>query len=256
MRETGGQPKDIYGGRDPAEIPAYTIAEAAQWLRVPYSTTRAWLLGQAGFQPVVAIAERAPGLLSFRNLVELHVLAAIRRGHNVPLQRVRVAVEFLQSKLGVPNPLASQQLLTDGRDLLVEAYDRFLAVKRPQRVQASLFTDKARGVQGHLVNVSRRGQLELHELVKVYLDRIVVSDLGPVRFYPFSMKWEYEDPRLIEIDPRVQFGRPCLAGTGVPTAEIADRCKAGESIDCLATDFELPRDQIEAAIRYELPLAA
>jgi uncharacterized protein (DUF433 family) len=47
-----------------------------------------------------------------------------------------------------------------------------------------------------------------------------------------------------------------VVGTGVPTVEIADRCKAGESIDSLAMDFGLSREQVQEAIRYELPVAA
>ncbi len=223
--------RDIYGGRDPVEIPAYTIPDVAQWLRVPLSTTRAWLLGQSGFEPVIEIADRSSKSLSFRNLVELHVLAAIRREHAVPMQRVRLAVDFMKSRLGEPNPLASVRMLTDGRDLLIEAYEQF-------------------------VNVTRGGQLEVREFVQAYLDRVEHDAHGPVRLYPFSRKHVLEDPRSISIDPRVQYGRPCLIGTGIPTAEIADRCKAGESIASLARDYGRPEQQIEEAIRYELPLAA
>lgn len=231
MDSNTAERRDIYGGRDPVEIPAYTIADAAQWLRVPLSTTRAWLLGQSGFQSVVEIADRSSKTLSFRNLVELHVLAAIRREHAVPMQRVRLAVDFMNRRLGVPNPLASLQMLTDGRELLIEAYEQF-------------------------VNVSRGGQLEMRDFVQAYLDRVEHDARGPVRLYPFSRKHVLEDPRSISIDPRVQFGRPCLIGTGIPTAEIADRCKAGESIASLANDYGRSEQQIEEAIRYELPLAA
>ena len=58
------------------------------------------------------------------------------------------------------------------------------------------------------------------------------------------------------MDPRVQFGRPCLLGTGVPTDVIAERYKAGESIESLVEDYGQAREHIEEAIRYELPLAA
>jgi len=231
VKERTESARDIYGGRDPVEIPAYTILDAAQWLRVPQSTTRAWLLGQRGFQAVVEIADRKMRTLSFRNLVELHVLAAIRREHEVPMQRIRLAVEFMQERLGVPHPLTSQRMLTDGRDILIEAFEQF-------------------------VNVTRRGQGELREVVQAYLARIDHDAHGPLRLYPFSTKNVLEDPRSIVIDPRIQFGRPCLVGTGIPTIEVADRCKAGESIASLATDYGLPEQQIEEAIRYELPLAA
>lgn len=222
---------DIYGGADPAEIPAYAVPDAAQWLRVPLSTTRAWLLGQRGFHSIVEIADRRSKALSFRNLVELHVLASIRREHAVPMQRVRHAVEYMRERLGVANPLSSVELLTDGSDLLIEAYEQ-------------------------IVNVTRGGQMELREIVRAYLDRVEHDARGPLRLYPFSRKQVFEDPRWIAIDPRVQFGRPCLIGTGIPTAEIADRYKAGESLESLARDYGQPEPQIEEAIRYELPLAA
>lgn len=92
--------EDLYGGRDPAELPAFTLAEAVAWLRVPNSTVRAWTLGQTygtgarsrRSHPIIEIADKKQRFLSFQNLVELHVLAAIRRQHRIPLQNVRKAV--------------------------------------------------------------------------------------------------------------------------------------------------------------------
>lgn len=222
----------IYRGRNPVEIPAYTIPEVSQWLGVAGSTLRAWLLGQGEFQAVVEIADRASRTLSFRNLVELHVLAAIRRKHNVSLQRVRRAVDFMEKGLGVSHPLSSARMLTDGRDLLVEAC-------------------------GNYLNVSQRGQGEIREILQAYLERIEHDAQGaPARLYPFSRKDPMHAPRSIVIDPLVEFGRPCLAASGIPTVEVADRYKAGESIESLAQDYGRAREQIEEAIRYEFPAAA
>ena len=53
----------IYPGGSPAEVPAYSIAEAAQWLGMPFSTVRAWTLGQGKFQAVIEI-DRASKSLS------------------------------------------------------------------------------------------------------------------------------------------------------------------------------------------------
>jgi uncharacterized protein (DUF433 family) len=58
------------------------------------------------------------------------------------------------------------------------------------------------------------------------------------------------------IDPRISFGRPVLAGTGIPTAVIAERYKAGESMDDLADDYGCQRFEIEEAVRCELALEA
>lgn len=224
--------RSIYPGGSPAEVPAYTIAEAAQWLGMPPSTVRAWTLGQGEFQPVVEIADRASKGLSFRNLVELHVLAAIRRRHNVSLQRVRRAVEFIETRLGVTHPLSSTRMLTDGTDLLVDAC-------------------------GDILNVSRSGQVEMREILEAYVKRIEHDPGGvPARLYPFTRKDVLHDPRSVVIDPLVEFGRPCLTATGIPTLEVADRYKAGESIQSIADDYGRTREQIEEAIRYEFPLAA
>jgi len=46
-----------------------------------------------------------------------------------------------------------------------------------------------------------------------------------------------------------------LAGTGIPTAVLADRYKAGESMRDLSVDYECERDLIEEAIRCELAAA-
>ena len=59
-------------------------------------------------------------------------------------------------------------------------------------------------------------------------------------------------PAPIEIDPRVAFGRPVLIGRAVPTGVLADRFKAGDSIEDLAGDFEVTPAAIQEAIRCEL----
>jgi len=81
--------------------PAYPFSEAAHYLGLPTTTLRAWCLGQdykiadgkhRQFQALIALdGERTEGL-SFLNLIEAHVLAAIRRLHGVPLPKVRDAL--------------------------------------------------------------------------------------------------------------------------------------------------------------------
>ena len=46
-------------------------------------------------------------------------------------------------------------------------------------------------------------------------------------------------PTPVEMDPRIAFGRPVLVGRGVPTAVLADRFKAGDTMTELAADFEV-----------------
>lgn len=230
----------FYGGRDPRELPAYALAEAAHYLRLPKPTLRSWVLGrfyptQAGrrfFRPVIDLAGNGRHLLSFMNLVEAHVLDAIRREHEIPLQKVRRALNYVRREFPSRHPLADQRFQTDSLNLFVEKY-------------------------GQLINASQEGQLAIRELLQAHLRRIEWDEAGlAVRLFPFTRKRQLEEPRVIVIDPLISFGRPVLVGTGIPTAVIAERYKAGESMDELAKDYDRERVEIEEAIRCELELQA
>lgn len=105
-----------------------------------------------------------------------------------------------------------------------------------------------------LVNVSRDGQLEIEPVIRTFLKRIKRDPSGlPVKLYPFVRKsLSIDEPAPVEIDPRVAFGRPVLIGRGVPTAVLADRFKAGDSLAELAQDYDTSAQDIEEAIRCEL----
>ncbi len=231
---------DIYGGQDPRDIPTYAISEAARYLRIPAGTIRSWVAGRhyqtsqgsQYFQPLITTVDRKPRLLSFANLIEVHLLRAIRKDHKIQLDKVRAALDYLESHLQVAHPLESQRFRTDGVDLFIEHY-------------------------GTLINASRAGQTSLKDALKAHLERIEPDDSGlAIKLYPFTRSQEANNPRLVVIDPRVAFGRLVMAGTGVPTQMIADRYLAGDSVDDLADDYNCRRDAIEEAIRCELAPAA
>lgn len=170
--------------------------------------------------------------MSFTNLIETHVLDAIRRQHQIPLDKIRLAMKYLQDQFGSEHPLADHRLETDGLDLFVREY-------------------------GRLINITQSGQMAIREFLEGYLKRIERNSVGEaVRLYPFTRKRTIDEPRLIVIDPSVSFGRPVLAGTGVPTSAIAERYKAGESVPQLANDYGRSAEEIEEAIRCELQLEA
>lgn len=56
----------------------------------------------------------------------------------------------------------------------------------------------------------------------------------------------------ITINPEVSFGRPCIAGTGIPAEIVHERYIAGESVAELMRDYGRTRKEIMAAIAYEI----
>lgn len=94
------------GGRD---APAYTLAEAARYARLPAATLRTWTLGRqyptneggGQFDRLIQPASNRPPLLSFSNLIEAHVLRSLRTEHGVSVRALRDALAFAQKRLGI-----------------------------------------------------------------------------------------------------------------------------------------------------------
>lgn len=220
--------------KDIREFPAYSLAEAARYLHVPVATLRSWVLGRtyprgggiAAFEPLIDMPRSNGKRLSFNNLVEAHVLRALRMSHGVRIDAVRPALTYAEDALGIERLLLSEQLLTAGGDLFL---DRF----------------------GELINLSKSGQLALRRLLEAHLRRVDRDDHElPIRLYPF-LGSDLPDAKSIVIDPRVSFGRPTVAGSGVSTEALIGRVDAGETIEGIARDYDLTVAQVESAVLYE-----
>lgn len=222
---------------DIRQQPAFTIPDAARYLHVSAGTLRSWVSGQSSL-----LETPKPNWLSFLNLVEAHVLASIRSEH-IPLQRVRRSLSYLSKKFQLEHPLAEKVFQTDGVDLFVEH-------------------------MGTLVNTSREGQLASMDLIRAFLKRLDRDTRGlPIRLYPYTfarvdatppldlLRRLEHAPRAIVIDPRISFGRPSIAGSGVAVDVLVSRFKAGERTSDLANDYGLQETQVEEALRSELAAA-
>ncbi len=225
---------------DPRLAPAYSVADAAHYLRMPEETLRSWVVGRLyaasgqskRSRPLIHLDDSKRQYLSFINLVEAHVLAAIRRRHGIKLPKVRKALDYVRRQFRIERPLINEAFQTDGLDLFVERY-------------------------GELINASREGQRAMKEIIGVYLKRIEWDAKGlPIRLYPFTRDTQSKaapasDPRMVVMNPTVSFGRPVIAGTGIPVASIYERYRTGDSVADLARDFRVETSAIEEAIRCE-----
>ena len=213
---------------------AYGPAEAARYLRLPAATLRTWLVGraypkggeQATFAPLIKPAHRQPLQLSFFNLIEAHVLRALRTEHGVALPELRKAIVFAQKKLGVERLLLSHELRTHAGQVFL---DRYL----------------------ELINLSASGQLAMRKMFEDHLQRVEWDEWQfPVRLYPYVDATRRGGERPIAIDAKVAFGRPVIKRAGISTGAIADRIDAGEKVSDLAADYDLSADEIEQAVMY------
>jgi len=226
----------------PQDQSAYRAAEAAQILALPAGTVKAWTFGHdyqhrdgspKRFVKLIAVADPKRRLLSFANLCELHILAAMRRNHRLPMPTVRDVLDFVGRELGLERPLIAREFRTNGIDLFIEH-------------------------AGLLLNARLRGQAFRGEFESA-LQRIDRNHAGaPVRLFPFTRSTGdlAAQPRVVVIDPLLAFGRPALARAGVTTAVIEDRFGAGDSPADMATDYQVEEAEIWEAIRFERRHAA
>ena len=218
--------------------PAYPLTEAARYIKVPAATLRAWAfgrlyptsLGSGHFRALIRPASSRPPLLSFWNLIEAHVLRALR-ADGFSVKAVRKAIDYAEKELSVEHLLLRRELCFDaGQQLFLERY-------------------------GKLINLSASGQLAMRQVLQAHLKRVNWdADQFPVRLHPFmsSVSSQARPADMpIAIDPRISFGRPIVVSRGISTAAIAARIDAGESVDALATDYEVTPAEIEQAVVYE-----
>ena len=219
---------------DIRDAPAYTFLAAARCLGMPQATLRYWVRGrisqtvegQFGSEPLIGAPEGVGNLISFNNLVEAHVLRALRTEKRIRMTAVRAAIDYAESELGIVRLLLSDELRTAGQDIFLDRLS-------------------------DLITLSRSGQLAMRQMLAVYLQRVDRDDDAlPHRFYPLRPAWS-EDRKPIVIDPRVSFGRPTVAGSGVSTAALVDRLDAGETVEVLADDYRMEVSQVRDAVFYE-----
>lgn len=226
------------------EVPIYSVGEAARYLNLPASTLSSWMKGRdyevaegrrKRWEPVIQIADRPRSLLSFNNLIEAHVLKAIRTRHGVPMRGVLVALHHAREAHGIERLFLSDELRA------VEY--------RPEDANASanagaLFLEKL----GEVEQISEGGQLVIRNALTRHLERIDRDASGmPIRLFPFVSHYPGRD---ILIDPRISFGRPVLAKRGIRVATLVDRIEAHESIEHVASDYGLDPSDIQRALDF------
>ena len=221
--------------RSDRDAAAYTLAEAARYVRLPLATLRSWALGReyptveggGQFPPLIRPASRRPPLLSFSNLIEAHVLRSLRTEHGVSVKALRKALAYAERALDIDRLLLRPELRTEAGKIFLDRY-------------------------GELIELSASGQLAMRWLLDAYLKRVEWdSSKFPVRLYPFVFADEPNEERSIVIDPRIAFGRPVVLRKSVSTSAIAERIDAGETIADIASDYDLKASEVEQAALYE-----
>jgi uncharacterized protein (DUF433 family) len=213
------------------ERPVYGVAEAAGLLGLRSDRARAWLDGyeRSGVQyaPVIREAHTGEDLVTWGEFVELGYLREYRR-KGVPLQRLRPVIEELRREFHTPYPLATARPYIYDKELVLEVQERD-------------------GLPAQIAIVVRSGQeILLADAAKQFFKKVEFDpgEQGAIR------RLRPAGPASpVVIDPLVRFGRPSVSG--VATERLWELVDAGETFVEIATGYDLPEDEVRAAVAYE-----
>jgi len=216
--------------------PVYGLSQVDALLSLRAGTARRWIDGytRAGrsYPPVVREVTTGDEAVTWGEFVETRLLAQYRDA-GVPMIRMRPAVEALREQLQTQYPLASARtwLDVDGRELVWKVQDA-VGLDRPLALV-----------------VVRTGQARL-------------DWAPPADAFRRSIEWTSNGveptPRLVHpdvdldqvaIDPLRGFGEPVVRN--VRTEIIVELFRAGESPEGISEIYELGREAVLQALRYE-----
>ena len=167
-------------------------------------------------------------LLTFEDLISMRVIAFLR-ALNYSFAKIRHAEYQLRDVTGHLRPFATDDIWAE------------------KEGSKDIFGEMAAA----LLVATRHGQLAFRQLFQerlISVHGLTFDERG------IAARWR---PRSgILLDPKVQFGRPCISGTRIPTGEIAGMVGAGDSRAFLAKSYPIPQEQIEEAVAWEMDLAS
>lgn len=221
----------------------YTVREAAMFLRattpppdVPVSlwrprdqqfvaTSRAlytWIRLGTQFNAPMKVSSRDE-VISFEDLIRLRLIAVFRsRGFSY--REIVEAEDYARKHLGVPQPFVTEPLWTMG--------DIFMEVAK------------------HLLALTKRGQLAFP-----WFREFLVPASHGLRFDKWGIAERWLPSAGVEMEPGVQFGAPCIAGTRIETEAVWSFFQAGDEEPTIAKAFGISTDQVRAAIDWETNLS-
>jgi uncharacterized protein (DUF433 family) len=204
--------------------PLLTPGDAARHLQIPRATMYYWLREQADGEPLVHKVEperRGWPSVPFVAIVEAYVLRSLR-DLGLTKSKIRSVAGDVRREFGTPYALATKRIATDGVDIFVQYAD----------------DDIARAGDG---------QRPIREVIKDYL-RFISWDSDDEFAARLRLR-QYPDVAPVIIDPRFGWGAPVVESTKVPVDAIVDLWLAGESLDEVAYEYGMERDQVEAICR-------
>lgn len=164
-------------------------------------------------------------VITFADLIRLRMIV-IMRSRGLPTDAIRKAEEVAKTLTRSPDPFLTEELWTNSSDIFLKVADTLVAASKGGQAAMDFLHE-------HLVPVHHGLTFGRGEL---------------------AVKWE-PMPHVL-MDPKIQFGAPCIQGTRIETETIWSFHQAGDSIEALSKMYRISKAEVEAAIEWEKTLVA
>ncbi len=162
--------------------------------------------------------------LTFLDLVSLRMIAVFR-ALGVTSLEIRKAHHELRAARGWSHPFAMEPLWISGLHIYIRENSIPIAITK-----------------------NWQSAFDFEELF--------VGPMHNMAFGENELPTIWEPQEGIVLDPKISFGEPCLKGTRIATQVLWSLVEAGDPPDRVALAYQLPTEQVEAAIAWENQLAA
>ena len=162
-------------------------------------------------------------LITFEDLVSMRVIA-ILRSLGVSWNKIHKAERWLREQTSYPRPFAIERVWSETTDVFAEFHEGFIAA-------------------------SRGGQIAFGEMIGEYLQCIQDMVFTPHNGISVAGSWTPHEG--ITMNPRIQFGEPCIEGTRIRTRIIWQLFEGGDSPSYLMHAFDLSKQQLDHALEWQ-----
>ena len=212
----------------------YSFSEVARLADVSPSTVRNWLFGYSvkdrEVKPMFSPPPDQGPRVSFLQLIEIIVAGRLRKAEHASFQTVFRAHQNARREYDYEYPFAHFELKAIGRHIV-----HFIHGDRPK---------------GSLQALDQLEQWTLPGIVEEVVEQLDYDHDLASRWWPVGKHVP------IVVDPQFGAGVPTIVGRGVTIHTIHQRFTEGHlSIDFIADDFQLQREEVEHALRLGKKLA-
>jgi len=253
----------------PIEVSGYLLATMPAEKRPPTSQRIFRWIRRGLVAPEV---RKLPGrsiTISFADLVTCQAITLFREA-GLSLDAILQAEQYFADLYGMAKPFAYRQFWYSPRDIFGRLKDTLISGRASQLSSRTARSVNPRSVETpdlpHLTSFAvapddtfeelseapilsgtRGGQIAwdfLTEGLESWPHRLSFSETT----HRADAWWPTPD---ISLEPDIQFGQPCLAGTRIPTSALWSYAAGGDSYEAIARAYQIEVKDVEQAVNWE-----